>query len=108
MLVGMAQVLFYLLLLSLCEHFGFGWSYLAAAGATVAATALYASAVLASVLRAAILGTILAALYALMYVILNAEDYALLIGSLVLFGALAMTMYVTRRVDWYQLQDQVT
>jgi inner membrane protein len=42
-----------------------------------------------------------------MYVILNAEDYALLIGSLVLFAALGATMYVTRRIDWYRLQGEV-
>jgi inner membrane protein len=104
-LIGAAQVLFYLLLLSFCEHIGFGMAYLIAAVGTVAVTALYAKAVLASILRAAILGTILSALYALMYVILNAEDYALLIGSLVLFAALAATMYVTRRIDWQQLAE---
>jgi inner membrane protein len=107
LLVGMSQVLFYLLLLSLCEHIGFALSYLIASAATVAATGLYASAVLASRYRAAILAAILAALYALMYVILNAEDYALLIGSLVLFAALGATMYVTRRIDWYRLQEEV-
>jgi inner membrane protein len=107
LLVGVSQVLFYLLLLSFCEHIGFALSYLIASAATVAATGLYASAVLASRSRAAILGTILAALYGLMYVILNAEDYALLIGSLVLFAALGATMYVTRRIDWYRLQEEV-
>ncbi|HKD22462.1 MAG TPA: cell envelope integrity protein CreD [Rhizomicrobium sp.] len=100
-LVGAAQVLFYLLLLSLAEHVGFPLAYLAAAGATVALTGLYSLSVLASVLRSAVLTIVLAALYGLLYVILNAEDYALLIGSAVLFAALATTMYLTRRIDWY-------
>jgi inner membrane protein len=102
-LVGSAQVLFYLLLLSLSEHIGFALSYLIAAAATVVLTSLYAMSVLASRARAAALFVVLSALYALLYVILNAEDYALLIGSGLLFAALAATMYVTRRINWYAL-----
>jgi inner membrane protein len=102
-LVGSAQVLFYLLLLSLSEHIGFALSYLIAAAATVILTSLYASSVLASRARAVALLVVLSALYGLLYVILNAEDYALLIGSGLLFSALAATMYVTRRINWYAL-----
>lgn len=102
-MVGAAQVLFYLLLLSLSEHLGFAFSYLIAATATVAMTGLYAAAAFRSVLRAGILTGILAALYELLYVTLNAEDYALLIGAGVLFAALGVTMFVTRRIDWYGL-----
>ncbi|HJX28670.1 MAG TPA: inner membrane CreD family protein, partial [Thermoanaerobaculia bacterium] len=36
-----------------------------------------------------------------LYVLLQAEDYALLLGSLGLFLILALMMYVTRRIDWY-------
>jgi inner membrane protein len=102
-LVGSAQVLFYLLTLSLSEHIGFALSYLIAAGAVVVLTSLYAMSVLASQARAAALFVVLSALYGLLYVILNAEDYALLIGSGLLFAALAATMYVTRRINWYAL-----
>lgn len=102
-LVGSAQVLFYLLVLSLSEHLGFALSYAIGAGATVVLTSLYAMSVLASRVRAAALFLVLSALYALLYVILNAEDYALLIGSGLLFAALAATMYVTRRINWYAL-----
>jgi len=101
-LVGAAQVLFYLLILSLAEHIGFALAYAIGAGATVALTGLYSLSVLASPLRSAVLTFVLAALYGLLYVILNAEDYALLIGSAVLFAALATTMYLTRHIDWYQ------
>jgi inner membrane protein len=34
-------------------------------------------------------------------VLLQAEDYALLLGSVGLFLILALVMYVTRRLDWY-------
>ena len=102
-LVGAAQVLFYLLLLSLSEHIGFAAAYLAAAMATVTLTGLYAKAVFRGVGRAALLTAMLAVLYGCLYAILNAEDDALLIGSGLLFAALAGTMYATRRIDWFGL-----
>jgi inner membrane protein len=107
-LVGAAQALFYLLLLSFSEHVGFAWAYLLGAIATVVLTSLYAMSALADRRRAAALSVILAALYALLYAILNAEDFALLIGSCLLFVALAATMYVTRGVDWYGINAAET
>ena len=106
-LVGAAQALFYLLLLSFSEHIGFAGAYAVATGATVVLTALYAMSVLADKLRAAVLAVILGGLYGLLYVILNAEDFALLIGSAVLFAALAATMYVTRKIDWFRTAQAV-
>lgn len=104
-LVGAAQVLFYLLLLSLSEHIGFARAYFAAAAATIGLTSLYSISALASKLRAGILCLVLSLLYGLLYIILNAEDYALLIGSALLFAALGATMYVTRKVDWYRTTE---
>lgn len=102
-LIGAAQVLFYLLLLSLAEHSGFALAYLIASGATVVLTGLYALSALGSRMRAAVLFVVLSVLYGLLYAILNSEDNALLIGSAVLFAALAATMYVTRQIDWYRI-----
>lgn len=102
-LVGAAQVLFYLLLLSFAEHTGFLMAYSLAAVATVALTSLYARSAFASTIRAVVLGVIMSGLYGLLYVILNSEDDALLIGSLLLFAALGATMFVTRRTDWYRV-----
>jgi inner membrane protein len=104
-LVGVAQVLFYLLLLSVAEHTGFALAYLIAAGATIVLTSLYAISALSSKWRAAVLCVILSGLYALLYVILNSEDFALLIGSGVLFAALTGTMYFTRKIDWYRVTE---
>ncbi len=102
-LVGAAQALFYLLLLSFSEHIGFAAAYMVGATATIVLTTLYAVSALADRLRAGVLGAVLTGLYGLLYVILNAEDYALVIGSTLLFAALAATMYVTRKIDWFQL-----
>lgn len=105
-LVGAAQVLFYLLLLSIAEHMGFAQSYAIAAGATVALTGLYAISALSSWWRALVTTLVLGGLYAMLYVILNSEDNALLTGTAVLFAALAGTMYFTRRIDWYRVTEQ--
>lgn len=103
MLVGSAQVLFYLLLLALAEQVGFANAYLAATAASVLLTCLYAGAIFRSRGKGFILFGVLSALYALLFAILDQEDYALLAGSAVLFVALAVTMFLTRKIDWYQV-----
>jgi inner membrane protein len=91
-------VLFFLLLLSLAEHIGFAAAYLVAAGAEIAVIVAYAAAALADRRQAAIAAAVLTALYLALFFILKAEDYALLAGTLLLFGALAATMYATRNL----------
>jgi inner membrane protein len=101
-LVGLAECLFYLLLLSLAEHLPFVAAYLAAAGAATLMVTLYASAVLRSWRRGILLLPALAAAYGFLYATLQSEDYALLIGSVGLFAILGLVMILTRRVDWYR------
>jgi inner membrane protein len=98
LLLGAALCVFYLLELSLSEHLGFAIAYAVAASAVVALVSAYSAAVLR---RASVVGTGVALLYGYLYVLLTNEDYALLIGSVGLFAALAAVMLVTRRIDWY-------
>jgi len=100
-LVGLAQCVFYLLLLSLTEIIGFTVAFIAAAAATVALLAFYAGSSFQSsaVGMRALAG--LGALYAAMYVLMTLEDFALLAGSVVAFAVIAATMIATRRIDWY-------
>ncbi len=100
-LVGLAQCVFYLLLLSMTEIFGFEPAFFAAATATVLLLAYYAGVSFksAGVGVRALLG--LAGLYGAMYVLMTLEDYALLAGSAVAFVVIAATMIATRGVDWY-------
>ena len=44
--------------------------------------------------------------YALMYVLMQMEEYSLLVGSLMSFAALAALMYLTRNVAWYGAADE--
>jgi inner membrane protein len=100
-LVGLAQCVFYLLLLSMTEIIGFGVSFFIAAAATVALLSYYAGASFQSgaVGARALVG--LAALYGAMYVLMTLEDFALFAGSVVAFVVIAATMIATRRIDWY-------
>ncbi|MDM8350789.1 cell envelope integrity protein CreD [Pseudomonas sp. sp1636] len=100
-LVGMSLALFYLLLLSLSEHLSFVRAYALSALACVSLIGFYISHVLHSWLRGGLFGVLLAALYGLLFALLSAEDYALLMGSLLVFGVLACVMVLTRKLDWY-------
>lgn len=100
-LVGLALALFYLLLLSLSEHLAFALAYGLSAGACVGLIGFYVSFVLHSARRGAGFAALLAALYAMLYGLLGAEDYALLMGSLLVFGVLGSVMVLTRKLDWY-------
>ena len=102
LMVGMAIALFYLLLLSMSEYISFGAAYLISAAACIGLIGIYVSYVLKSAQRSALFSTGLALLYGTLYVLLNAEDYALLAGSVLLFAALGATMILTRKLDWYE------
>lgn len=102
-LVGVAICLFYLLELSLSEHLGFLPAYLIATGAIAGLIGCYAKAILRATSLGATAGGGVAALYAYLLLVLTLQEYALLAGSLALFGLLALTMYATRHVDWHSL-----
>lgn len=101
LLLGGALCLFYLLELSLAEHLGFPLAYALASTAIVAMIGGYAKVVLQQFSRSMVVAAGVAGLYAYLYVLLNNEDYALVIGSVGLFGILGAIMFATRRVDWY-------
>ncbi|WP_085709171.1 MULTISPECIES: cell envelope integrity protein CreD [unclassified Pseudomonas] len=100
-LVGVALAFFYLLLLSLSEHIGFALAYLLSASGCVLLIGFYVCHVLRSVRHGLSFSAGLAALYGLLFGLLSAEDYALLMGSLLLFGLLGVFMVLTRNLDWY-------
>lgn len=103
LLVGLALALFFLLLLSLSEHMAFAWAYLAAAIGSILLVVAYLAAVLRGLHRAAGVGGALFLLYGALFGVLQSEQNALLLGSLLLFAILAALMLGTRRVDWYRV-----
>jgi inner membrane protein len=102
-LVGMAMAIFYLLLLSLAEHIGFALAYVISATACVSLIGFYVAYALQSVWRGLGFGAGLAGLYGMLYMLLGAEDYALLMGAILIFVLLGAVMVLTRNVNWFGL-----
>jgi len=100
LLTGAGLVLFFVLLLAFAEVIGFTWAYLLASVAIIGLLTAYSAAVLKSRRRAGFIGALLVGLYATIYALLSLEALSLVIGSVLLFLALAGVMYATRNVDW--------
>jgi inner membrane protein len=100
-LVGVAQIIFYLLLLSFAERIGFDLGFLLAGTATVLLLSANAGWVFSSQVQAIRALIIFAFLYGLIYTLLRLEDNALLVGAIASFVAVAAAMYLTRKIDWY-------
>jgi inner membrane protein len=100
LLVGVGLILFFVLLLAFAEVVGFGPAYLIASAAITGLITLYSASVLKSRRRAGGVAVLLTVLYAVLYLLLSLEAYSLLIGSVLLFAALAAVMYLTRNLNW--------
>ena len=107
-LVGIAQAILYLLLLSLAERIGFDWGFFLAGAATVSLLSINVGWVFASRLQGVIALATFSLLYLFIYVLLRMEDNALLVGAIASFFAMAAAMYLTRRIDWYGSHPTVT
>jgi inner membrane protein len=100
-LMGLALSVFYLLLLALAEQLGFLAAYVVATAALCALMGVYLAGALVSAQAGAIAAGVFASTYALLYLLVISESYALLAGSLALFALLATVMLLTRKLDWY-------
>jgi inner membrane protein len=100
-MVGLALGVFFLILLAISELAPFAAAYAIAAAGTVGLVATYMVPVLKTGRRTLVAAGLLGASFGVLYVVLQADDYALLAGSLVVFVALAVTMRITRALDWY-------
>lgn len=100
-LIGFAIVLFYTLLLSLSEHIAFHLSYIIAAVVTIGCITIYLSAIIRNLKTALVIGGGLTLLYAFIFVLLQLENYALLVGSIGLFCILGAAMYASQKIKWY-------
>jgi inner membrane protein len=100
-LIGLALVIFYSLLLSISEFIPFNYAYLIAALATISMITLYARNHFRKWNAALLFCGILTLLYGFIFVLIQLEDTALLIGSIGLFIVLALVMYGSRKINWY-------
>lgn len=100
-LIGAALIIYYSLLLSVSEHTGFNLSYFISSLATVTLLTAYGKAILPNLRIAMLLSLLLVIFYSFIFVIIQLQDYALLIGSIGLFLIIGVLMYVSRKVNWY-------
>ena len=104
-LVGIALVLFYVLMLAFSEQIYFDYAYILAAIMTISLVFLYCRSILKSWGLAAMTASILLILYGFIFIIIQMQDLALLFGSLGIFLILAVTMYFSRKIDWFDLNS---
>ena len=101
-LAGIANIIFYLLLLSLSEHISFNLSYLISAAAVTVAICLYSWSILGRDKKAWYIAPVMTAVYIFLFMTLQSEDWALLIGSIGVFVITVSLMFITRKIDFYQ------
>jgi inner membrane protein len=99
-MIGIALIMFYTLLISITEHSTFSFAYSIAGIAVVALITLYSISILKNKKFTLFIGVSLSVLYSFIYVIIQMEDYALLVGSIGLFLILGAVMYFSRKIDW--------
>ena len=99
-MIGIALIMFYTLLISVTEHSSFSFAYAIAGTAVVVLISLYSISILKDKKFPAFIGIALSILYTFIYVIIQLEDYALLVGSIGLFLILAAVMYFSRKIEW--------
>lgn len=100
LLTGLAILLFYTLLLSISEYLAFGYAFLLASAPIVLMISVYLWSFVRKILPMALCAGILSSLYIFLYIILQMENFPLLVGSIFLFVILAILMFLSRRLDW--------
>lgn len=100
-LIGVALIVYYTLLLSLSEYIGYNFAYVVATIATVILVSLYAKSFLKEFRLSVLFAGLLTLFYGFVFVIVQAQDFSLLIGSVGLFAVVAAIMYFSRSINWY-------
>ncbi len=100
LMIGIALTMFYTLLISISEHSNFLNAYVIAGIAVVVLITLYSKSILKTFKFPMFIAISLTALYTFIFIIIQLESYALLVGSIGLFVILASVMYASRKIDW--------
>jgi inner membrane protein len=104
LMVGLAMSVFFLLLLSLSEHMAFTYSYVLASLVTIGIISVYSARILNRKKRTLFFTLLLLLLYVCLFILMQLEDYALLLGSAIVFLLLGFVMFITRGIDWYSVR----
>ena len=104
LLIGLALCIFYTLLLSISEHLSFNLSYWISGIATIGLISLFAKSIAGMKQIYLLIMGVLIILYGFIFTVLQLEDYALLMGSIGLFVILAVVMYYSKKINWYEIK----
>ena len=103
LLIGLSQVIFYSLLLALSEYMQFEYSYLISSVLVIGLIGFYTKNIYSKTRLGLSIGGMLILFYGFMYTILQLQDYSLLLGNLALFIILAGIMFLTRKINWFEI-----
>ncbi|RLD77336.1 MAG: cell envelope integrity protein CreD, partial [Bacteroidetes bacterium] len=106
LLVGLALIIFYSLLIAISEHINFNISYLISSAAVIVIVTLYSKSIYKNTRQTTITGLTLVILYGFIFITLQLQDYALLMGIIGLFIVMAIVMYLSRKINWYEFGDK--
>ncbi len=98
LMVGAGLVLFYVLLVAFSERIGFTGAYVIAGIMTTGLITWYAAGIYKKNKPTIALSGTLTITYGFLFAVMQLEDIALLIGSIILFIALGVLMYFTKSV----------
>jgi inner membrane protein len=104
LLVSLALVLFFSLLNALSEYTGFNIAYIISAVSTIVLITFFFRKIFRNRLAVLLSTGLLIFLYAFIFVLLTLNDHAYLAGNLGLFVLLAVTMWLSSRVDLFKSQ----
>tara|TARA_R100000479_G_scaffold174711_1_gene123670 strand:- start:216 stop:596 length:381 start_codon:yes stop_codon:yes gene_type:complete len=105
LLIGFALLIFYTLLLSISEYVVFSFAYIIASTAIISLITIYSYSILSDKLKTGVIAGVLIILYGYLYILLQLQDFALLLGSLGLFVVLSVVMYLTRNINWFEIMN---
>jgi inner membrane protein len=105
LLIGFALLIFYTLLLSISEYVVFSYAYIIASTAIISLITVYSYSVLSDKLKTGVISGVLIILYGYLYILLQLQDFALLLGSIGLFVVLSVVMYLTRNINWFEIMN---
>ncbi len=103
LLIGLSQVIFYSILLALSEYMLFSYSYLISSLLVIGLISFYTKSIYSKTQLGISIGVMLILFYGFMYTILQLQDYSLLLGNIALFLILAAIMFITRKINWYEI-----
>lgn len=100
LLIGLALLMFYTLLVSISEHSNFLKAYSIASVSVISLITIYSKNIFKNLKFTSLIAISLTILYTFIFVIIQLESYALIVGSIGLFLILATIMFVSRKIDW--------